>query len=245
MSDAPAADYAVSIIEALADCPALMGISDISRETGINKNAVSRVLGSLLNKGWVYQDGLKYQLTLKPFKIASNALGRITLCNASQPILTKLWEKTGDSCYIGILKFDSVLYLGHIDSSHDIKITGRVGGTYPLECSAPGKVLLAYSDEAYRCAFFANLRWSEDKVAEFEEKLKLIRERGWATDVEEYGPGIICFAAPIFDISGNVVGTIGVSTSTAYCNEESIIRNQGAEVIAAAREISEILGATV
>jgi len=245
MSNAPAADYAVIIIEALADSPSLMGLADISHITGINKNAISRVLTTLVERGWVYQDGLKYQLTLKPFRVASGALSRITFNTAAQPSLAKLWERTGDSCYIGVLHSDSVLYLGHMDSVRDLKIAGRVGGSYPLATSAPGKVLLSYMDEEMRWKYYSSLGWNENEITALEDKLSEIRERGWATDIEEYGPGIICFAAPVFDMCGKVVGTIGMSTSTVYCDTETMINVQGKEVLAAAREISEKLGAVI
>ena len=83
MSNAPAADYALSILETLSQNNLPLGISDISHITGINKNAVSRVLGALVEKGWVCQEELKYQLTLKPFRMASNALGRISFFSAA------------------------------------------------------------------------------------------------------------------------------------------------------------------
>ena len=109
MSQAPAADYTVLILETLSKSPGLMGISDISHRTGINKNAVSRVLGALVENRWVYQENLKYQLTLKPFRMVSSALGRISFYHAAQPLLARVWEETGDSCYIAILENDAAL----------------------------------------------------------------------------------------------------------------------------------------
>ena len=243
MSNAPAADYAICILETLGKSPALMGISDISRETGINKNAVSRVLGSLVDSGWVYQEDVKYQLTLKPFRIASGALGRMTLMNAASDALARLWEKTGDSCYLAVLSGDAAVYLAHLDSVRDLKIAGRVGGSYPLERSAPGKVLLAYADAAYRAHYLREIMGMDGgAAAALEEKLAGVRQNGFATDVEEYGPGILCVAAPVFDMGG-VAGAIGLSTSTVYCDAETLAAQQGQHVLAAAREISKKLGA--
>jgi len=245
MSEAPAADYALTVIEALSKSTSFMGISDISRETGINKNAVSRVLGALNEAGWVYQDGVRYQLTLKPFRIVSGALARTSFLGAAQPSLTRLWEETGDSCYIGILQNDAVLYLSHLDSTHDLRISGRVGGCYPLSTSAPGKVLLSYADSDYRRHYFSEILKADKKTAEeFELKAAMVRELGYATDIEEYGPGIICFAAPVFDIDGKVVGTIGISTSTVYCSPDELFESRGLSVLRAAEEISEIMGFT-
>jgi len=243
VSEAPAADYALTIIEALALSPTFLGISDVSRITGINKNAVSRVLGSLCENGWVYQDGVRYQLTLKPFRVVSGALTRMNFYTASQPYLNELWELTGDSCYVGLLQNDAVLYIGHRDSTHDLKISGRVGGSYPLLTTAPGKVLLAYADEKYRSGYFEkNANNGEISEIAFEKEAETIRKNGYALDLEEYGPGIICAAAPVFGMDGNAVGTIGISTSTVYCSYEELKNEKSRIVCEIAAKISSNLG---
>lgn len=54
MSKAPAADYALEIIEYIARKNTGVGIADISNALGINKNAVSRILESLTEHEWCY-----------------------------------------------------------------------------------------------------------------------------------------------------------------------------------------------
>ncbi len=249
MSDAPAVDYALQIIEFIANSNVAVGISEISRETGINKNAVSRVLNSLANLGWVYNsnDSVKYQLTLKPFQITSKAVTRITLHNIALPYLREVWEQTGDSSYVGIMKDNYVLYIQHIDSVHDLKIAGRIGGMYELHCAAAGKVLLAYSSiEFQRIYCEKQLLQKTDRTIidpnKMLEHLGQIREQGFATDVEEYSYGIICVAAPIFNGSGEIEGAIGISTSTIYRNEQSLLEDEGVIVCRAAYKISNKLG---
>ena len=246
-SDAPAASYTLEIIECLANSPQMLGISDISRITEINKNAVSRVLKTLLENGWIYQDGLKYQLTLKPFCLTAKTLQRFDLYQAAQSVVRELWEKTGSSCYLGILKENKVLYILHYDSVHDLKIAGQLGGMYALHCSAPGKILLAYASEAYRNMYCDTMlvRNTENTITDKNKMLEhlcMVREKGYATDVEEYGRGIVCVAAPVFDRDGKAAAAVGISTSTVYRNEEQIISIEGEAVRSAAREISERLG---
>ncbi|MGB0259308.1 MAG: IclR family transcriptional regulator domain-containing protein, partial [Coraliomargarita sp.] len=69
-----------------------------------------------------------------------------------------------------------------------------------------------------------------------------IRKCGFGTDLEEFGDGIICFAAPIFDFSGALVGTIGLSVLTLYYTPDELNEQLGAKVCAAARAISANLG---
>ena len=149
MSKAPAVDYALDIIEyfAIHNCP--IGISDISNALNINKNAVSRVLEALIEKNWIYaceENQKKYKLTLRPFSVLSNNVRRNGIVRIATPLLENLNNELGDSVYLGVKSGKNVMYLLHFDSKKEVRINGRVGGEYPLNCSAPGKVLLSYSE---------------------------------------------------------------------------------------------------
>ena len=146
---APAVEASVKVITFLAECEQEIGISEISRGTGINKNMVFWILNTLENEGWVYCNEQKYSLTLLLFGLASKPISRLSLNTAATPILYDLLNKTGESTYLGILNDDKVLYLQHLDGVKSVRVAGRVGGEYDLYCSAPGKVLLAHADNDF------------------------------------------------------------------------------------------------
>ena len=129
---APAVEASVKIITFLAECEQEIGISEISRGTGINKNMVFRILNTLENEGWVYCNEQKYSLTLLLFGLASKPIARLSLNTAATPVLYDLLSKTGESTYLGILKDDKVLYIQHLDGIKDVRVAGRVGGEYDL-----------------------------------------------------------------------------------------------------------------
>lgn len=247
MSEAPAVDYALQIIDILASSNSKLGISEISRRSGINKNAVSRVLGALTEFNWAVRERDEYSLTLTPFRITSQALMRTSVYNISFPVLRKLWENTGDSCYLGIIKDNKVLYIQHLASVHDISVAGRVGGMYSMHCSAAGKVLLAYSSAEYQNEYCNTML--EPKTLhtitnkdELLRQLDEIKKTGVACDNEEGSYGILCVAAPVYDYNGAVIAAVGISTSTIYRNIDTLLADQGKKVCAAAEEISGILG---
>ena len=72
-------------------------------------------------------------------------------------------------------------------------------------------------------------------------ELENIRRNGYATDKEEFGRGIVCVAAPIFDYTGKVVGAIGCSAHTIDHSDE-IIEKLLPDVTGAARILSARLG---
>lgn len=244
---APAAEASTKVIKYLAECEQEAGISEISRETGINKNMVFRILNTLENEGWVYCHEQKYSLTLLLFGLASKPISRLSLNTAATPILYELLNETGESTYLGVLKGNKVIYIQHLDGVKDVRVAGRLGGEYDLHCSAPGKVLLAYADADFieECASTSLEKRTENSITEKKEllaELERVRQNEYATDCEEFGNGITCVAAPIFDHAGKVVGCVGNSALTLNHDSQSVIDRLLPHVLDAAKQISVRLG---
>ena len=250
MSKAPAVDYALEIIEYFSRNSCGVGIADISNALEINKNAVSRILEALLERKWIYMSdpvSKKYRLTMKPFSLMSRSIGKDELVRIAEPILSDVHEKLGDSVYLGIRNGRKVLYLLHLDSVKEVRISGRVGGEYPLHSSAPGKILLAYDSASAAADYFSGKleRETENSIKsakEFESEALKIRDEGYAIDNEEFGKGIICVACPIFNGEGEVIATVGVSSLTIYDTLDSMIGEKYPLLKQAAEKISESLG---
>lgn len=244
---APAVEAAAKIITFLAECEQEIGISEISRGTGINKNMVFRILNTLENEGWVYCNGQKYSLTLLLFGVASKPISRLSLNTVAASVIYDLLNKTGESTYLGVLKDDKVVYVQHLDGIKDVRVAGRLGGEYELYCSAPGKVLLAYADAPFTEEYLSRdfEKRTKNSITEksaLRQELESIRNKGYATDCEEFGNGITCVAAPIYDHSGKVIAAVGCSAFTINNQCEEIIERLLPEVVNAAKNISERLG---
>ena len=248
---APAVGSFVKVFEVLADAATPIGISEISRRTEINKNMVSRILNTLEEEKWVQcDDRACYTLTLLPFRLSSKVVNRTTLVGNSVPFLQKFWEEYGESTYLGVLHHDEVLYLLHYDSVQAVRVAGAVGESYPLYCTAPGKVLLAYSGEKYIETYLSGRALKQHTENTFSDpetlkkELSAIRERGYSLDREEFVKGIVCMAAPVFDYTQSVIGVVGCSLSTVYCNVDEIYDRCGAKLAQVAEQISRSLGYT-
>ena len=251
-NSAPAVGFCVKVIEVLAEAEGPIGISEISRRAEVNKNMVSRILHTQEESQWVRADERScYSLTLLPFCLASKVVGRTTLVNVGLPLLQRFWERYGESTYLGVLHRDEVLYLGHFDSVQQVRVAGVVGGSYPLYCTAPGKVLLAYSGEDYIESYLREreLKGYTDTTitqpAALREELAHIRERGYSLDNEEFGHGIVCMSAPVFGHTGSAIGVIGCSLSTVYCSVQEIYSRCGEKLLETASQISKCMGYTV
>lgn len=247
---APAAENAIKVIEGIASENEPIGISELSRKLNINKNMIFRILNSLETSGWIYMENVaekKYGLTLKPFYITARAGNRLTLNHVATPLVYELWKQTGESTYLGIKSEDKVLYLQHFDGIGDVRVAGMVGGRYELYCTAPGKVLLAYSDEEFvknylNQNFVSHTANTITDSSKIEEELEIIRRNGFAMDNEELGQGILCLAAPVFDAAKTVVATVGGSVSTIHYDAESLLTRLKPLIMETAKMISQRLG---
>lgn len=229
MSKAPAVDYALRIIELFSETQNEIGIADICNSLGINKNAASRVLDSLLEYNWVYLSDRvqkKYRFTLKPLSLVSKCTPQYALAEIAKLDLQRLNSQLGDAVYLGIKNGNSVLYLLHFDSAKEVRINGCVGGEYPLNTSAPGKVLLAYGEHPKK----------------FENEAAKIKACGYAIDNEEFAKGIICIACPVYDDTGSVAAAVGISSLTIYDDINSLINDKLPRLSETARNISFNLG---
>ena len=250
MSKAPAVDYALDIMEYFAINNRPIGISDISNALNINKNAVSRVLEALIEKNWIYaceENQKKYNLTLRPFSLLSNNVRSSRFVRIATPLLENLNNELGDAVYLGVKNGKNVLYLLHFDSKKEVRINGRVGGEYPLNCSAPGKVLLSYSKSDEIKTYFNDSisKMTENTIVDYSHFISEainIRQRGYAVDNEEFAKGIICIASPVFDFDGRVVACVGLSTLTLYDSIDSLTDRKLELLKGVADEISKKLG---
>ena len=247
--DAPAVRKAIAVIELLCESTHPLGVTEICQSLELNNNMVFRLLHTMLEEGWITQvDGPKYTMSLVPFHHLSKPAQRMDINKAAHGPLQKLWEVTGESCYLGIIDGTQTLFLQHLDAIGDIRIAANPGGKFMMHCAAPGKVLMAYAGNRFVNQVIKEhgLPAQTDKTLvtteTLKEDLKQIRENGFGLDLEEFADGLICLAAPVFDCEGNLAGTIGLSVLTLYYSEDQLRNELGPKVIEAARETSQILG---
>jgi IclR family acetate operon transcriptional repressor len=87
-------------------------------------------------------------------------------------------------------------------------------------------------------------RYTSNTIVEFDgllEQLSGVRRTGYATDLEEYLPGVVCVGAAIRDHTGGIVGSISASTPTMRADDGhlTLMREQ---VLDAARGLSAEFG---
>jgi len=222
--------------------------AEIVGETGIAKATVHRLLGELIDLGILTFsiESKRYRASLKLASLGAGVIANFNLRTHVHPQLIKLHQETKHTCNMGIKQGDVGIYTDKIES-HDygIKLFSEVGKTFPLYCTALGKVLLAHGPAAERKrilslpmkAFTAKTVTDARRLA---QQLAKVREQGYALDSEEITRGIICIAAPVFGAQEEIICAISI-TFPAYLAEE---RGVASDIEAIKRHASAISGIT-
>jgi DNA-binding IclR family transcriptional regulator len=222
--------------------------AEIVGETGIAKATVHRLLGELIDLGILTFsiESKRYRASLKLASLGAGVIANFNLRTHVHPQLIKLHQETKHTCNMGIKQGDVGIYTDKIES-HDygIKLFSEVGKTFPLYCTALGKVLLAYGSAAERKRVLSRpMKPFTSKTVtdarQLAQQLATVREQGYALDSEEITRGIICIAAPVFGPPEDILCAISV-TFPAYLAEERGIES---DIEAIKRHAAAISGIT-
>jgi IclR family acetate operon transcriptional repressor len=105
----------------------------------------------------------------------------------------------------------------------------RIGSSRPLHCCASGKVFLAYEQQRVLDAYLATpldamTPRTITNPGTLRQVIAEVRHRGYATDECESYDGISGLAAPVFDFSGKVVGTLSITLAATRLSKNDLAR---------------------
>ncbi|HEY3323565.1 MAG TPA: IclR family transcriptional regulator [Planctomycetota bacterium] len=215
---APSTDRCLAILELLSQHPDGMTLSEIHRILDISKNMVFRILGDLSTRGYAYRDDSKtYFLGRKILELAAPRVGHRNLVDEAAAEIRDLRDRCGESVGLLIPSGGEAVLIYFQPSAQPIRTIYDVGIRIPLYSNAPGKVFLAFGDEAERqrrMKLQSFKRFNDRTITiakKLEEQLQTAREEGYAIDCAEEVDGSYCVAAPVFDAEGRLIAAIVVT----------------------------------
>ena len=211
-----AVQRAVRLLKAFGPAQGELGLADLVRAVGLNKTTTYRLLTALEAEGLVERGGGDgYRLGPELLALGSRALGAGDLRQAAAGELLAIAQRTRETAHLEVLVGDHTLILDEAMGSHRVGTTPSVGTRWPAHATSTGKVLLAeLAEEDLAALLGAPLpaltpRTITDPVA-LRRELRRVRERGYATGIEELEPGFVAVAVPVRARGGQVVAAVGI-----------------------------------
>ncbi|MCL6610612.1 MAG: IclR family transcriptional regulator [Peptococcaceae bacterium] len=206
------------------------GITELSRELGMGKTTVFRLVATLEMLGLVRQlPSGKYAPTLKIFEMGSRVVSRLGVRKPAAPFLEELYYACNETVNLAVLDKGEVIYLDRWESKEPLRIGLDVGVRVPAYCSGLGKAILAHLESAdrKRALSFADFRrYTENTITDPEllaRELEIVRSQGYAVDNGEYIEGIVCLGAPVFGHEGRVVAAVSIAAPSVRLNKKQML----------------------
>ncbi len=218
-----ALDKALAVMEAVTAHPQAVGLPDLTVKVGLPRQSLHRILRQLEENGLVIRNPTNDRFSVGP-RLSRLAIGALFSENHNMPARAALKEtvvRIGESCNIGILDGLDFVYLERIETENALRVHFESGSHVPAHCTSGGKVLLAHLPEPLRHDLLrsAKLRKFTERTitdpAGLEAELTKTRERGYATNDEEYVRGVVGAAVPVADSTGRAVAAIACHAPAA------------------------------
>ena len=248
-SPSVAVERALAMLEAVAHEPEGLSNAEISRKLQIPKSSASYILRTLEHQAYLNRDAEtgKYRVGLKILSLSRGALSGIDVREVALPIMRRLMEKTSLTCHLAILDGPEAVYIEKVEPQGFIRMDTWVGRRMRVHATSVGKVLVAYvpAQHLEKIVSEAGLEKRTAKtittLPRLWKELEKVRAQGYAVDDEENNYGARCVGAPVFNQSGTIEASVGLSGTTNQVNPHTLPRIVEA-LKDAARHISMQLG---
>ncbi|HYC35606.1 MAG TPA: IclR family transcriptional regulator [Usitatibacter sp.] len=238
---------ALNLLEALIRSGQPRRLTELSRQLGLTKPNVYRLLSTLSILGYVKKDPATslYSPTLKMWEMGSLLVRDVDLVAVAGPRLRRLGEETHESVQLAVFDAGFAVYVDKVDSAQPLKAITTIGSRVPATVTSTGKALLAWlPSESLDIAFQHVKRYTPltlTRRKEIERDLQETRVRGYAVNRGEFRQGVCGIGVPVRDRTGGVIASIGV-----WGAEKNILGGRMDELaqmaMAAARDVSRDLG---
>ncbi len=239
---------ALRLLKVFSEHEPELGISVLSKRMGVAKSTAHRLCAALLAEGFLEQnpDNGRYRLGIQLFSLGGLVRRRFDVTKQAVPFLHGLRKQTDETVHLAILDDTSVVYMFNLESEQAIRMRSYIGVRKPACCTAEGHVLLASCtpdvvSRVIKQGLVARTPKSNTDTQAFLKALEEVRSIGYAIDDEESEVGMRGIAAPVRDISGNVVAAIGFGGPAQRLTRKTL-RAAAPNLLAAANGISSALG---
>jgi DNA-binding IclR family transcriptional regulator len=225
------------------------GVSELSRELGLHKSTVSRLMATLERGGLLTRnpETERYRLGVDLIGLGAQVVSHLDIREVARPLLRKLAEQCQETVNLVVLDAEDVVNLEqYVPASRRIRSFGWVGRRMPPHCTAAGKALLAYLpfDQVMQILPPQLECFTERTISnrdEFMKALDPIRSRGYSTAEEELEPGLNVVAAPVFDHLDRVAAAVSIS-GPSFRVTPALFPSLAERLIAVSSEISRQMG---
>ena len=240
---------ALQILECFTDNRREWTLKDLVSQVGLPTTTVFRQLSTLVEHGYLTQDPVRRTYCVGPrlLLLSGAILSHSSLRQVARPELERLSDEVKETINLSILVNHDIFYLDKVETHRSIVCNTKIGGCAPAYATSSGKIMLSGQSPSYideYCEWMKDIPPLTAATITDPDKLRTelaeARLKGYAIDNGEIEEGLICVAAPVYDLTQQIVAAISIAGPEyrMRLDQDMMIR----EVKKTARNISYLLG---
>lgn len=233
-----------AVLDAVASRPDGLSLTETMQATGLPRGTVHRLLGALLDVGYLAtRDSRKiYGLGPRLARLAHLGVPPASVDTVARPILDALVDKLGETAFLARLAGDRVESFATAVPRQEGQSHVHPGRDMPIHAAASAKAIFAFQEAPLieRALARPRTRYTDDTRVDAKQvrrDLQTVRRKGYAVCANELDPGVLSYAAPVNVEGAGVLYSVGVVGLSARLGRHSETQLAG-ELRAAAQSIS-------
>ncbi|WP_312280662.1 IclR family transcriptional regulator [Oscillibacter sp.] len=201
-------------------------LTELSVALDAPKSSLFPILHTLLSRKYIRLDrrSNRYYIGISAYALGSSFAANQGAVDFILQVMEAVVESCEETCQMGVLDRDKVLYIRKVDSPQPIRMISHVGNRLPANGTAIGKALLSdLKDEEVRELYADGFpRLTAHTVVDFDTllgQLAQIRKTGVAWEKEESAEQLYCWAVPLRR-DGQTFAALSVAVPMFRCSEE-------------------------
>lgn len=208
-------------------CPEI-GLSDLTRASGMNKATVYRLMSELQEAGFVEQAGSdrSYRLGPQVLRLAALREAAVPILSVSRRVLRDLSETTSETTHLSLLQGEQLSSLSHAYSPrHATKVMMEDAEVLTYHGTASGLAVLAYADPVFTNAILAKPLHHHTPAtvtdpAEIRAAISTVQICGMAQSIGGFEAEVHSHAVPVFGPDRQVIGALAVAAPLSRMTPE-------------------------
>ncbi len=236
------------LLEEVAKAGVPVTPSTVNEVLGLPKPTIHRLFATAEAEGFLQRDldGRSYSPGRRMRLLANNTLSSERVRTVRVAVMRALALRVGETCNLAIPEREGMYYLDRVETHWPLRIQLPVGTQVPFHCTASGKMYLSTLRMDYLERFLRNHQFDEltkrtiTDPDMLKRELEKVRDRGYATDDEEFMDGMTAIAVPVLDHRGRLLSTLSIHAPEQRRTVPDLISNLD-PLREAALELSEVV----
>lgn len=205
-----------------------IGLSDMTRLSGMNKATVYRMMSELQAMGFVEQveNDRAYRLGPEVLRLAALREAAVPVLSVSQTVMAELSTITGETVHLSLIKGDELHTLTHAYSNrHGTRVMMEDAEILSFHGTASGMAVLGFANDSFVDRILskplqAHTDFTVTDPVKIRERLIAVRATGLAESESGFEADVHSHAAPIFGSDQTPMGALAVASPVSRMTDD-------------------------